>query len=134
MLGMFARGKQVLLGGAPQESYLFMQSCWDIKYQFVTELQIVTLIPMFGERLLCSVCVPDSSTLLQDKAKAVVCSSRWIISSAMLANVREICSCYGYSHANLHLAGASSCMQLTTLALVILVASQEAKLHLGKPQ
>lgn len=109
-LGMFARGKQVLLRGAPQKSYLFMQNCSDMMYQLATD-PILT----FDERLLCCICVPDSSTMLQGKAKAVVCSRGWITPSHMLVNVTETCSCYGYGHANLHLAGASSYVQLITL-------------------
>lgn len=120
VLGIFARGKQVLLRVAPQETYLFMQNYWNIKYQLATDLHAVTLTLMFDERLLCCICIPDSSTLLQDKAKTMVCSCGWITSSPMLANVRKTGRLYGYGHANLHLAGASSCMQLITLALVIL--------------
>lgn len=104
-----------------------MQNCCNIKYHLATDRQLVTLIPTFDERFLCCICIPDSSTLLHDKAKVVVYSCEWITSSPVLANVRERCSRYGCGCANLHLAGISSCMQLYHISSTQpSVAGQEA--------
>lgn len=102
------------------------RSSWDIKYQLDMQLQTVTLVPMFGERLLCYLCLPDNNTLLQNGAKTVVCLRGWIMSSPVLANVRETCRCYGSGHEGFAF-GLLICSSSPPS-----VPSQETKSHLGK--